>query len=217
MHIWTQTGEDEDRLHRRCTLCGRKSSVSRFRTPTGVYNEPNPDVKSEVNQWLAERNYPIGSRAILLDADGLNTSSLLVENACFSTSNIVIPEYDSDTFERNKAHPFLGDSMVSGDFLETLKRMEPGAIGLIYADFTGHFQKWCVPLLDYLVSVNESLRPGLVIGMTWSNNGSGHLGERFKISHQVGGFFTKLGLHLTRQNIGYGHGANMNTVFAIKN
>jgi len=46
-------------------------------------------------------------------------------------------------------------------------------MSLIYADFAGHFEKYSEPFLKYLETKTENIHQRTVIGITWSNLGTG--------------------------------------------
>ena len=150
----------------------------------------------------------------VLDAKDMKTCNLLP----FDQSNIIVAEYDTDTFEDNSKDPKFGKCLVNGDFLKVLKTIDPSEISLIYADFTGHFDKWIGPLLEYLSSIK--LNSGVVLGITWSECGSGCMNKRGEHKKNLGKF---LGANKWDDEIensprqyGYGHGANMHVDFFRK-
>ena len=126
------------------------------------------------NNWLSRCEYLRG-KAVILDASELKTTRSLHSTNRFSVDQIVIPEYDTCTYAHNSNDKQFGRCLRNGDFLETLKLESPSELSLIYADFTGTFQKWVEPLLGYLSNV--SIRKGTILGITWSVNG--HKSEQF--------------------------------------
>ena len=94
-----------------------------------------------------------------------------------------------------------------------MKTVDPSEISLIYADFTGHFDKWVRPLLEYLTSITR-LNSGIVLGITWSECGCKK--KRDKHLKDLGKFVgdNKWGeIENSPQEYEYGHGANMHVDF----
>jgi len=164
-HIWEVINQDDEYHYKKCKSCGRRSKSSCVAQIAG-YTASNPEKKLEINTWFSTQEF-IPGVAIVLDADDMKTCHLLP----FDPSDIVVPEYDDETFESNSKDPKFGQCLRNGDFLEVLKSIEPSKLSLVYADFTGHFSKWVQPLLEYLSGVSGELRPGVLLGVTWSENG----------------------------------------------
>ena len=211
-HIWEVVEQDDEYHYKKCKLCDRRSKQSCVAQIAG-YTAPNPEKKLEINTWLSQQTF-IPGKAIVLDAKDMKTCNLLP----FDPSNIIVAEYDTDTFEENSKDPKFGKCLVNGDFLEVLKTIDPSEISLIYADFTGHFDKWIGPLLEYLSSIK--LNSGVVLGITWSECGSGCMNKRGEHKKNLGKF---LGANKWDDEIensprqyGYGHGANMHVDFFRK-
>ena len=166
-HIWEVINQDDEYHYKKCKSCGRRSKSSCVAQIAGYPGAaPNPEKKLEINTWFSTQEF-IPGVAIVLDADDMKTCHLLP----FDPSDIVVPEYDYETFESNSKDPKFGQCLRNGDFLEVLKSIEPSKLSLVYADFTGHFSKWVQPLLEYLSGVSGELRPGVLLGVTWSENG----------------------------------------------
>jgi superfamily II DNA or RNA helicase len=167
--------EDEYFYYKVCSKCNRKKKDPKIveSKVSGSYHASNPEKKLEINTWLASLRYAPNSKAILLDADGMLTTTALVSSGCFQPSNIIIPEYDDDTFETNSKHPHYGMCLRNGRFLEDVLMSHSLAdFSLIYADFTGHFKKFVEPLLDYLLTHPGQIQPHTILGLTWCNNGA---------------------------------------------
>ena len=216
-HLWKVVNNDDIYNYKQCELCGRTSKESRLSKKAG-YNEPNPDKKKEINEWFADQQYNVGT-AIVLDAKGLKTSNQLLDSGCFTADNIIIPEYDTDTYELNKKDARLGSCMRNGDFLEILKQLDPTEFSLIYADFTGSYKKFVRPLLEYLKSIKKSLRPNVLIAITWSNNGVGNNNTRANILMKTGKYAVTIGLQQLKESptyFGYGDTGCMNVIFYRK-
>lgn len=149
----------------------------------------------------------------------MRTSNKLLKSNSFTQENIIIPEYDTDTFELNRVDELLGECLVNGDYLETLKSINPQDISLIYADFTGSYKKFVKPLLEYLMSVKLLVKKGTIIGITWSNNGAGSNSERGKILRNIGKYQNIIGMNEIEKSPtenGYGAGGCMNVIFYRK-
>ena len=213
-HKWKFIYDDDRYNYKECESCGRKSKESRLATIAG-YNDPNPQKKKEINKWLSENRY-IRGKAVVLDAKGLKTSRELVGSGEFKSSDIIIPEYDADTYEENRKDREFGLCVKNGDYLEILKGVKPNELSLVYADFTGSYEKWVKPLLGYLAGVKSELRSGLIFGVTWSDNGVGTTSVRSRISRDMGKYSSVLDLEEMEGSPtenGYGKGGNMNVIF----
>jgi superfamily II DNA or RNA helicase len=214
-HRYTVVREDEDHFHKRCTLCGRESKQS-INARTYGYVESNPLMKEDINNHLANINYNEG-KAVLLDAIGLKTSNALVNASKFKPENIVIPEYDEETYDTNRKDPRLGTCLVQGDFLTTLKTLDIANVSLIYADFTGHFNKMVRPLLDYIKINQRMIKKGTVLVCTWSTNGDKK--NRFIHLQYIGWFIESWDLPHpfgADEAYGYGKGGNMYVEVLVK-
>jgi len=88
----------------------------------------------------------------------------------------MVPEYDDDVYEQNIKDNEFGSCLLRGDFLDNLKRAKRDDFSLIYADFTGRYETFVKPLFQHLEET--PLRPGTLVGVTWSNNGAGTQTER---------------------------------------
>ena len=217
VHKWKVLRDDEKYNYKECELCERKSKESRMGKEEG-YKEPNPDKKKEINNWLSKHEYNDG-KAILLDAKGLKTSNLLLDSGKFSSENIVIPEYDINMYEINKCDKRLGKCLINGDYLEEIKKCDIKKISLIYADFTGSYKKFVLPLLEYMKEKKEDIIVGTVIGLTWSNNGVGDKSKRGEILRSLGRYEKDIGMKeidLSPTENGYGNGGCMNVIFYRK-
>ena len=206
-HVWEVVEQDDEYHYKKCKLCDRRSKQSCVAQIAG-YTAPNPEKKLEINTWLSQQTF-IPGKAIVLDAKDMKTCNLLP----FDPSNIIVAEYDTDTFEENSKDPKFGKCLVNGDFLEVLKTVDPSEISLIYADFTGHFDKWVRPLLEYLTSITR-LNSGIVLGITWSECGCKK--KRDKHLKDLGKFVgaNKWGeIENSPQEYEYGHGGNMHVDF----
>ena len=207
-HIWEVVDQDDEYHYKKCKLCDRRSKSSCVAQIAG-YTAPNPEKKLEINTWLSQQTF-IPGKAIVLDAKDMKTCNLLP----FDSSNIIVAEYDTNTFDENSKDSKFGKCLVNGDFLEVLKTVDPSEISFIYADFTGHFDKWIGPLLQYLLSIK--LNSGVVLGITWSENGS----KQFINKHmkELGKFngSTWLEIQESPSQHGYGYGANMYVEFYRK-
>jgi superfamily II DNA or RNA helicase len=204
-HKYTVVDEDEEYCYEECETCGRKHKRHRVISKDIGYKPSNPEKKLEINTWFSEQTF-IPGIAIVLDAHDMKTCYLLP----FEPSSIIVPEYDYETFETNSKDSKFGKCLRNGNFLEVLKSIEPSKLSLIYADFTGHFSKWTQPLLDYLSSVSNELRPGLLLGITWSENGDKREhGYHLKI---IGKFEEKnkwTSIDESPADLHYGKGSNM--------
>jgi superfamily II DNA or RNA helicase len=207
-HKYTTDYEDYDFFYEKCETCGRKHKRSRILTKETGYTAPNPEKKLEINIWLSQQEY-IPGKAIVLDAKDMKTCNLLP----FDPSNIIVAEYDTDTFEENSKDPKFGKCLVNGDFLEVLKTVDPSELSLIYADFTGSFDKFVKPLLEYLSSIK--LNTGTVLVITWSENGSKEEKLINKHMKELGQFqgSTWSEIQGSPSHHGYGRGANMYVEF----
>jgi len=216
-HLWKTTSEDDVYCYKVCEKCDRKTKTCRVAKKSG-YNEPNPVKKHEINSWL--RDYPQYNEgdAIYLDAQEMKTSSHLIQNGVFQVDNLIIPEFDEETFETNKTHPVFGSRVQPGDLLETLKENRLENISLIYADFVGHYSKVVKPLLEYLQENNEKVKVGTILGFTWSNNGAGTKNERRKIIMEITRFMIINNYEEIDKvsDTGYGDGGQMNVMFLRK-
>ena len=209
-HKWKTLSEDGEIRHKECELCGRKGSESRTASD-GKYHEPNPEKKNEINTWLSGTTFNSG-KAIVLDASDMKTTHSLK----FSPEQIIVPEYDTDTFEENSKNQTFGKCLRNGDFLEILKKENPEDLSLIYADFTGTFQKWVEPLFEYLGSIK--INSGTILGITWSVNG--HKKEMSTNLKNIGKFCGRYDweeIEESPSEEGYGAGANMFVQFLRKN
>ena len=149
----------------------------------------------------------------------MKTSHALLESEEFCSNDIVIPERDLKTYDKNKQHPVFGDCVTHGDYLDTLKKIDPSLLRFVYADFMGHFRTYVEPLLQYLETVKNKLPKGLVIGITWSNNGSGTTTTRNKIQRSLARYEMKIDLEemdTAPNHEGYGVAGNMNVLFYQK-
>ena len=102
-HRWKIIDEDDLYHYKECEICKRKSKQSRIASNQG-YNEPNPQKKKEINQWFSEQKY-IEGLAIVLDAIDMKTSNKLLESKQFRARDIIIPEYDTDTYGAQGQNP----------------------------------------------------------------------------------------------------------------
>ena len=216
-HLWTTYKEDEEHFYKECEKCGRKTRSSR-KGKAVRYNEPNPDKKLEINSWLRDYDNYIEGNAIYLDAQEMKTSNHLIENSNFNEENLIIPEFNEDTYNENKEDEQFGTRIELGDFLSILKENELEEMSLIYADFTGTYNNVVKPLLEYLQENNDKIRSGTILGFTWSNNGVGSKNERRKIDRDIGRFIDRNNYEEIDEIIdnGYGVGANMNVMFLRK-
>ena len=219
-HMFSVTSEDDVKYYEKCTKCGQKRTRSRC-TKSKKYNEPNPKKKLEINTWLSEQEFLPG-KAILLDAEGMKSSKSLYSANKFGADNIIIPEYDFETYEKNREDHDLGQCMRNDFFLEELKKTDPEDLSLIYADFTGQFNTVVAPLLYYLES--KTIRPGTILGVTWSDNGAKGLANRMKYQNlkRLGVFEDKGGWEPIEDEDSpaqyeYDTLRNMNVVFFRKN
>ena len=101
--------------------------------------------------------------------------------------------------------------------MDLLKENELKEMSLIYADFTGTYNKEIKPL-EYLQDNNDKIRTGTVLGFTWSNNGVGSKNVRRKIDRDIGKFIDRNNYEEIDEIIdnGYGIGTNMNVMFLRK-
>jgi len=216
-HKWTCVNEDDIYHYKKCENCGRRSKKNRLSSERG-YHESNPEKKDEINKWLSQQSYNQGI-AIVLDAINLKTSNHLLEANKFTQEEIIIPEYDTDTYEQNSKDKKLGKCLRNNDFLSELKKIEPEKLSLIYADFTGSYDKFVKPLLEYLNEVKNKLQKALLLGITWSDNGAGTKNDRSEIFMDLVEKTMNLGFERKKERpseSGYGHGGNMNVQFFVK-
>jgi hypothetical protein len=212
-HKWKEVDTDDVYSYQVCEKCGRHTKKNR-NSKDGRYHEPNPEKKKDINEWLNSIEY-IKGKAIVLDAEEMNTTKSLNETQRFDVNSIIVPEYDTETFENNSKHEAFGKCMVNGMFLDELKRVDINDVSLIYADFTGHFDKYVRPLLDYLEKVK--VRKGTIMGITWSINGDRNNAEnnREKLTE-----FRLINMWEKRDDgpceSGYGKGGNMYVQFFEK-
>jgi len=202
-HVWEVVDQDDEYHYKKCKTCGRRSRSSCVASSSGYPGvPPNPEKKFEINTWVSKQEY-IPGKAIVLDARDMKTCNLLP----FDPSNIIVPEYDTDTFEENSKDSKFGKCLVNGDFLEVLKTVDPSKISFIYADFTGHFDKWVSPVLEYLSSVK--LNSGVILGITWSECGCKN--KKYKHLKDLGKFEGANWSEIedSPKEYEYGHGANM--------
>jgi len=214
-HKWKTTVEDDLYRYVECESCGRKSKQGRT-GKANTYVEPNPEKKQEINSWIPTQKF-IPGKAVILDAKGLKTAHQL--HGKYKASDIIIPEYDTDTYEENAQHETFGECMRNGMFLDVLKSVNLGEVSLIYADFMGRFSNFVEPLLKYLKENDRKVRSGVIIGFTWSDNGAGTKTERSKIIKRLGRFEATFGyseFEETVDEIGYGKGGCMNVQFLQK-
>jgi hypothetical protein len=210
-HIWEVVNQDDEYHYKKCKSCGRRSKSSCVAHISG-YTASNPEKKLEINTWFSTQEF-IPGVAIVLDADDMKTCHLLP----FDPSDIIVPEYDDETFESNSKDPKFGQCLRNGDFLEILKSIEPSKLSLVYADFTGHFSKWTQPLLEYLSSVSNELRPGVLLGVTWSENGDkGEHGYNTKTLGIFQGTNKWTSIEKSPADLHYGRGSNMCVDFLRK-
>jgi hypothetical protein len=90
---------------------------------------------------------------------------------------------------------------------------------MIYADFTGSYEKFVEPLLEYMSSIKEILRDCVIIGITWSNNGAGDNNKRGKILRDIGKYQNIIKMNEIQESPtenGYGDGGCMNVIFYRK-
>ena len=218
IHKWKVINDDDYYNYKKCEICDMRSKELRTAKVQG-YNEPNPDKKLEINEWFVDQKY-IKGKAITLDAIGLKTSNHLLKSGSFKPKDIIIPEYDTETFELNSKDEILGECLRNGDYLEILKEINPKEISLIYADFTVSYEKFVEPLLEYISSVKKILRDGTIIGITWSNNGAGDNKKRGRILRDIGKYQIVIGMDEMKESPtdhGYGEGGCMNVIFYRKN
>ncbi len=217
-HIWTFEGEEGNNCHYICEICARHTTRNRTMKRTG-YKSSNLQKKQDINEWLSKQKY-IRGKAVILDASGMQTTNALVKSGLFDVKDIIIPEHNDKVFEQNVQHTDYGQCMRRGDFLDNLKILMMGGayISLIYADFTGRYEKFVKPLFQYLSE--QHLQKGTIVGVTWSNNGAGTLTERSKIERKIGVFMEKNGYvevdNPAVSESGYGHASSMNVQFMIK-
>ena len=171
-----------------------------------------------INEWFMKQKY-IKGKAIILDANGLKTSNHLIKSNSFNAMDIIIPEYDTEIYEINKEDLIFGESMINGEYLEILKEIKPEEISLIYADYTGSYEKYVKPLFEYMEHIKYKLRNGVIIAITWSNNGAGSNNIRNKITRKFGKYQALIGMKEIKgspTDIGYGDGGCMNVIFYEK-
>ena len=212
-HKWKVVDEDEHFHFTKCEKCGRKSRKNR-NSSDGRYHEPNPDKKKEINNWFGGIDY-IPGKAVILDAENMNTTNGLYNSKSFTVEQMVIPEYDTETYEKNSKDPIFGKCVKNGDFLEILKGENPSDLSLIYADFTGTFHKWIEPLFSYLET--SSIKSGVILGITWSVNG--HKTDLYTNITKIGVFCGKNNweeIENSPSEYGYGVGGNMFVKFLRK-
>jgi len=216
-HLWKSIREDDKYFHKICEHCGRKTKTSREGKSSG-YNEPNPDKKLKINSWLRDYNNYNEGDAIYLDAQDMKTSTHLIQNSVFQVDNLIIPEYDEETYNINKNNPVFGSRVEPGDFLDSLKKCELHNMSLIYADFVGQYDTVVEPLLKYLQDNNEKVKAGTILGFTWSNNGVGSKNKRRKIDRDIGKFMYRNNYEEIEEviDMGYGDGGQMNVMFLRK-
>ena len=216
-HLWKTITEDDKYCYKECEHCCRKTKTSREGKSSG-YNEPNPDKKLKINSWLRDYNNYIEGDAIYLDAQDMKTSTHLIQNSVFQVDNLMIPEYDEDTYNINKNNPVFGSRVEPGDFLDSLKKCELHNMSLIYADFVGQYDTVVEPLLKYLQDNNEKVKAGTILGFTWSNNGVGSKNKRRKIDRDIGRFMDRNNYEEIEEviDMGYGDGGQMNVMFLKK-
>jgi superfamily II DNA or RNA helicase len=221
VHKWTYGESDGDFVVKRCDLCGRQQTVNRCSRSPG-YKEPNPEKKRDINDWFQSGyNDYLPGKAVVLDATGMKSTHALVASGKFSVEDIVVPEYCDETYEENcAAFPEFASCLRSGKYLDVLRdEVALERVSVMYADFTGNFDKYGEPLLEYLKTVNGSIRTGTVMGITWSENGKKDQGTRHKISKYLGAFEAMYGwieMTISPQELGYGVGGNMCVVFYVK-
>ena len=212
-HKWAVIDEDEHFHFMKCEKCGRKSRKNR-NSSDGRYHEPNPVKKKDINKWFGGIDY-IPGKAVILDAENMNTTNGLYISKSFTPEQIVIPEYDTETYEKNSRDPTFGKCVKNGDFLEILKGENPSDLSLIYADFTGTFHKWIEPLFSYLET--SSIKSGVILGITWSVNG--HKADVYTNMVKIGAFCGKSNweeIEKSPSECGYGAGGNMFVKFLRK-
>ena len=217
VHLWKVVRDDEKYNYKKCELCERESKEIRLGKENG-YNEPNPDKKKQINEWFKNQRYNRG-KAIVLDAKGLKTSNGLLDSGEFKAEDIVIPEYDEKTYKINKQDKRLGKSVKKGDYLEVMKKYDVDDISLLYGDFTGSYNKFVEPLLDYIKENKKKVKIGTIIVITWSNNGAGTTSVRNKIQRNLGKYETDIGMEEIEESpteSGYGDGGCMNVIFYRK-
>ena len=220
-HKWTEVGQDGDLSIKKCDLCGRRQSVNRCGKTIG-YREPNPEKKLEINQWFQNgyKNYLQG-KAVILDAKGMKSTHSLIASGKFSVEDVIVPEYCDDTSEENsREFPEFSSCICSGTYLDVLMNIPSETISVMYADFTGHFEKWVEPLLTYLKERSTCIRSGTVLVITWSDNGKKNKESQHKSSKYLGAFEEVGGwteMESSPQELGYGLGGNMNVRFYKKN
>ena len=154
------------------------------------YVEANPDKKNEVNGWLSRQNY-IQGKAIYLDAKDMKTSEALKDR--FRLEDMVIPEYDTHMYEENRRHSDFGECVFSNDFLSELKEWALEDMSLIYADCLGRYEKATLPILEYLESNTSKIQKGMILGVTFSQNGAGNRTTRDGIIKQLDRIMIKMG------------------------
>lgn len=102
--------------------------------------------------------------------------------------------------------------------MEILKSEKLSDMSLIYADFTGHYEKYVKPLLEYLSKNKDKLNKNLIVGITYSSNGVGDNKIRKKIERDIGRYTGEINMEeiddLTEND--YGNGGNMNVIFFKK-
>lgn len=218
-HKWSFFYEDDTHLHKKCDMCGRKTSESRFHSQAG-YRATNVEKKDEINTWLSNYANYVAGKAVILDAKGLKTSNS-VHNR-FDASDIIIPEMSDETFTLNSQDVIFGACLRKGDYLSHLKEtMDNGHIvSLIYADFTSRYETHTRPLFDYLETAKTKLPAGALVGVTWCNVGAGTLTERSRIERDIAIFMYTNGFEpiedIAVSESGYGTKGNMNVQFMIK-
>ena len=219
VHIYEEKYNDGEWVHKKCIQCGRCMRRSLDPNQKGGYTEPNPEIKRRVNEWLGSYGKYEGTEAFILDSRGLKTTNSLIKNKAFVKECISIVEYDSDIYEENLKDAKFGSCMLKGDFLEMLKKEDISRKGLIYADFTGRYNNFVKPLLEYLGDC-EDITSGVVLGVTWSNNGSGSAKNRRNVTRHLAQWQTKFSWEEFEDeectHLDYGAGGNMNVVFMKK-
>lgn len=217
-HKWATIKEDDVYRYKLCEICSRKSKENRHASVKG-YKESNPFKKRDINEWISNEPFITG-KAFILDATEMKTANALIFSNRFDVTNIIVPEYDQNIFDQNSNHAQFGSCMRNGDFLEILKQQNIRDMSLIYADFCGRYSTFVEPLFQYIEMCCELIRPGTVLGITWSDNGAGTKTERAKNFINIGIFMNKTRFieidNSAVNECGYGDGGHMNVKFMRK-
>ena len=131
------------------------------------YRAPNPIEKDEINNKFSESLIKSEGLIIVLDTLEFNTAKSLVEKG-FSTSDIIIPQYDQQEFEKMKKDITFGKCVILQDLESLLVKYSKTQtlIKGIYADLMCALTKGknVVKLISKCNLIN-----GCVIGITISS------------------------------------------------